>query len=136
MDSIEVDMTAGRPSKYTEELLKKAEDYLLNYHSKHGDIIPSISGLSLVLNVSRETVHAWGRDGKKPEFSDILEKINAKQEKELINGGLSGEMNANITKLVLGKHGYSDKQETKGTLDVNLKDLSDEELEELANGSS
>lgn len=40
----------------------------------------------------------------------ILERIGATQEVVLLNGGLTGEMNSNIVKLVLGKHGYNEKQ--------------------------
>ena len=34
-----------------------------------------------------------------------------KQEKDLINKGLTGDFNSTITKLILTKHGYSDKQD-------------------------
>lgn len=53
----------------------------------------------------------------------ILERIELTQEIVPINGGLTGEMNSNIVKLVLGKHGYSDKAaiEHSGSEDQPLR---------------
>ena len=99
----------ARPTKYTPELLEKAREYINNYSVEHGHAIPSVAGLSIVLDVRRETCHVWAKEEGKEEFSNILDKINALQEQKLISDGLSGAFNAQITKLVLGKHGYSDK---------------------------
>ena len=41
-----------------------------------------------------------------------MSETNQNQELTLLNGSLTSGLNANIAKLVLGKHGYSDKQET------------------------
>ena len=38
-----------------------------------------------------------------------MENILAEQENRLVNGGISGKYNPVISKLVMGKHGYSDK---------------------------
>lgn len=103
-------MGTGRPTKYNEEVLAKTEDYIENF-AKHDDLIPSVASLTLVLNVNRSTLYEWGK--KHQAFSDMLERLNRKQEKILLRGGLSGEMNSNITKLVLAKHDYSDKSENK-----------------------
>lgn len=105
-------MTAGRPTKYNQKLIETARDYIITYDAKYEHAIPSIAGLSLVLNISRETIHAWDREGDKVEFSDILRQLSAKQEQILISKGLKNEFNSNIVKLALGKHGYHDKQET------------------------
>lgn len=105
---------AGRPSIYTPELLERARDYVLNY-ADYGDMIPSIAGLACELKISRDTCHAWAKDDDKPEFSDIIRDIAQAQERKLVNGGLSGDLNPQITKLVLAKHGYSDKQEIDHT---------------------
>lgn len=105
-------MPSGRPTKYTPELLDKAQDYLEHYED-HGDVIPSIVGLSLVLDVCRDTIHTWVKEEGKEKFSYILGMIKAKQEQVLIKKGLTSEFNSNIVKLALGKHGYSDKQDTR-----------------------
>lgn len=106
-------MTTGRPTKYNEDILAKAREYLINYEEA-GDAVPTIAGLSCELNVSRETLYVWGGEEGKEAFSDILGAIMAKQERVLANKGLTGYFNPNITKMMLTKHGYSDKQ------DVNL----------------
>ena len=104
----------GRPTKYNQEIVKKAQHYLDNYE-EHGHVIPSAAGLSLVLGLSRETLRLWSKDEDKKEFLGILDRINQKQECVLINNGLNGTFNSNIAKLVLGKHGYQDRQQQEGT---------------------
>ena len=102
----------GAPTKCTPALIKKAEDYLENYKEKYKDNIPSVVGLAIVLKVRRETLHVWAKDETKPEISNILKAVFEKQENVLINNGLDNTFNSSITKLVLGKHGYHDKQDT------------------------
>jgi hypothetical protein len=81
----------------------------------HGDMIPSIAGLACVLGITRETCHAWARDPAKEDFSDILKQLAQAQERKLLSGGLSGNFNPTISKLVLARHGYSDRVETDHT---------------------
>ena len=104
-------MTAGRPTKYTPELLEKAHKYVNGEFLLDG-VIPSIEGLALFLEIARETCHTWRHEEGKEEFSDILEKVLAKQAVMTINGALNNEFNASIAKLLLGKHGYSDRSTT------------------------
>jgi hypothetical protein len=100
----------GRPSKYNDELLKQAENYMRGGWKEINDTIPSLAGLACYLGVSRETVNAWSNE--KPDFSDITTGILALQERELVNRGLLKEFDSGISKLILGKHGYSDKVQT------------------------
>ena len=100
----------GRPSKYTDQTVSEALYYVDNY-KEFGDKIPSIAGLSLHLGISKETAYEWGRGDKKPDFSDMLTKLLSKQEQILLNSGLDGTFNSTITKLVLSKHNYSDRQD-------------------------
>lgn len=109
----------GRPSDYTPELLEKAKGYLATCvdtpNGLHLDVnLPSVAGLAVYLGVARTTIYDWASQDDKREFSNILQKILAEQEKRLINKGLSGDYNSNIAKLALGKHGYSDRQELTG----------------------
>ncbi len=117
-------MRAGQPTKYNKGILEKANEYLLNYVD-YDDVIPSVIGLSLVLNESRQTIYNW--KAAQPPFFDILEKIVAKQHQVLVNKGLSSDFNSNITKLVLGKHGYHDKQEINAKHE--LTDMTSDELQ-------
>lgn len=121
----------GRPTKYSDELEQEAWDYIDNY-KKHDHAIPSVVGLCQVLKLTRTTLYDWAKD-KNKEFSYILESLNQKQELVTFNKSLTNEYNASIAKLLLGKHGYHDKQETKSTIDVQLTDLSDEELDRKLN---
>lgn len=101
----------GRPTSYSDETLKKAESYLKVGWQKEGDVIPTIEGLALCLGISRETVYAWSKQEEKKDFSDIVERIMSKQGKTLANGGLKGELNPTITKLMMAKHGYKESNE-------------------------
>lgn len=126
---------AGRPTKYTPELLELANDYIDNFEPSEDALIPMICGLAIHINIARSTVHQWVDDGDKPLFSDIVSRIMEKQEAMLFNGGLSGAFNASITKLALTKHGYTDKVESKGSLTLDVKKMTDEELQAVIDGS-
>ena len=107
-------MPAGRPTKYTKELIAKCYEYLNDWEnigSKHKDKIPSHIALADYIGISVTYMYEWAKHEDKQEFSDILEEVNKLQQRILINGGLSNDFNSNITKLVLGKHGYHDKQD-------------------------
>ena len=107
-------MAGGRPTKYTPELLEKAATYLDEYKSS-GQVVPMIVGLALHCGIDKSTVYEWMKDPKKKKFSDIAKEVEQMQEVALASGGLSGDFNANITKLLLSKHGYSDKAEIDHT---------------------
>lgn len=107
----------GRKSEYSNEILVKAETYLTN-HEAEGDLVPSVGGLAVYLNKARSTIYSWAKNDDKKAFSDLLEILLAKQEKLLLNGGLSGDFNASITKLMLSKHDYSEKKNE--TVDVSM----------------
>jgi hypothetical protein len=107
----------GRPTKYTEDVLSLARDYLDGAYlepcenENENEVIPSVAGLSAFIGISRSRVYEWAGQEDKAEFKDILESILAKQERILVNNGLKGTFNSAIAKLALGKHGYSDKSE-------------------------
>ena len=107
-------MPGGRPSDYTPELVKKAWAYANGGWAEAGDPVPSVAGLACEIGIRRETCHVWAKDENK-EFSNILKKIAETQERQLLRGGLSSAFNASITKMILTKHGYSDKVETDHT---------------------
>ena len=107
-------MPGGRPTLYTDELLEKAREYIEN-HVKYGDVVPSHAGLATEIGITRKTLYEWAKDSEKAAFSDILDECNRKQERMLLSGALVGDMNANIAKLMLGKHGYSEKHQQELT---------------------
>ena len=112
-------MPAGRPTDYTPELLAKAQAYADGGWRDVGDTVPTVAGLACELNISRDTCYAWGADAQKSAFSDILNKIAQTQERTLVNNGLKGDYNAPIAKMMLTKHGYSDKIEQDHTSSDN-----------------
>jgi len=110
-------MSGGRPTKYTDELVMKAKAYITDY-AIYEDMIPSVAGLASALDVSRTVLYDWEKEY--PEFLYILEAIKREQQKVLLNKGLSGDFNSTITKLVLGKHGYHDKQDVDVKADMSI----------------
>lgn len=116
----------ARPTKLTPDLMALAERYPDNF-MEYEHAIPSVVGLTRVLNVARSTLYRWGEENE--EFQDILDAIQDNQEFALLDMGLKGLYNANITKLALGKHGYHDKQDLGGTgegggLDIVVRHVS------------
>lgn len=93
----------ARPTKYTPELLEKANTYLTTYTR----LIPSHQDLCIHLDISDATLYRWAEE--KDEFKDILAKVKQMQFVVAMDGGLGGDMNANLVKLLMGKHGLSEK---------------------------
>ena len=127
---------AGRPSLYSPELLEKAREYVDNPTDEfmEGDVIHTIVGLALHMGITRETVRVWAADPDKAEFSAIVDRLMAKQERQLVNGGLSSDFNASITKLALTKHNYADKVESDNTHSIDFSNLSDDDLKRIIDG--
>lgn len=117
----------ARPSTYSDKVLKDAKSYI----SKCPDTIPTVVGLCHCIKRSKSTVYSWAKDDDKAEFLDILEQIEEMQEKTLVQGGILGEFNATITKMMLTKHGYSDKQEIEHSGAIDLTHYTDEELQRI-----
>ena len=117
-------MPGGRQTEYTQEHNEKAIAYIANL--PEGQVIPSIAGLAVYLEVNRSTVYKWRDENK--EFSDTLEYLLDNQEVKALNSGLNGDFTPAITKLVLANHGYSDKQEIEQT--TNFAVVSDSPLTE------
>lgn len=112
-------MPAGRPSKYSEEVLTLSQEYVDGDYKEDDQVIPTVAGLAIHIGVSRETVYDWAKQEDKAKFSDIVGDLMAKQEVKLLNSGLKGEFNPNIAKLALTKHGYVDKQDINANVKVD-----------------
>lgn len=102
-------MASGRPTKYSEEIQALADNYVDGGFIESGDIVPSRAGLALELNVSRETLTNWSNSHS--DFLGTLERLSFLQERISLNGGLKGDLNSTIVKLLLANHGYSEKSE-------------------------
>ena len=114
-------MAGGRPTKYTPELLAIAREYPYNFNSEYNHAFPSIVGLCKEIRVTSETVYQWAKDPEKTEFSYIVKEIMDMQHFELTQGGITGTFNSTIAKLILAKHGHSEKQEVKQEIKADIK---------------
>jgi|TARA_R110000751_G_scaffold79333_1_gene159951 hypothetical protein len=101
---------AGRPTDWSEAVEDDAWAYVDNYED-HGHAFPSIVGLCKVLNRGKSTIYKWAGDDDK-QFRDILDAIKENQELVTFNKAMTNDFNATIAKLLLGKHGYHDKQDS------------------------
>lgn len=130
-------MVTGRPTVYSEEIVKKAQEYLKNCNDEELELtkqvgdkgytiydyktkvhLPSIYGLARYLNVNRDTIYEWAKIHQ--ELSDTLKEIEAEQAQRLIDNGLSGDYNSTIAKLMLSSnHGMKEKSDVT----TNDKDL-------------
>lgn len=105
-------MPAGRPTKYTPKLVQMAREYVDSGWKKvKEDVIPSHIGMAKYIGINRLTLYDWAGQKSKEEFSNILDDCMAAQQRVLISKGLDSTFNSAIVKLVLGKHGYHDKQD-------------------------
>ncbi len=98
----------GRPTLYSEEVLKATIKYIESIPNSK-ELIPTVEGLAVYLHTRRDNLYEWAKKNK--DFSDTLETLLALQAQSLMNEGIKGRYNSTITKLLLHKHGYSDKQE-------------------------
>lgn len=89
--------------------------YVDGGYAEAGNLIPSIVGMCGYVGVARSTLFLWKKDNRNEQFSDYFEQCLEKQEEKLLDGGLGGDFNPAITKMVLSKHGYSDKIEQAHT---------------------
>lgn len=118
-------MPAGRPTTYNEQTLVTTQEYIDSCNDLMANMgsqdkpyfkikvnLPTIEGLSLKLDVNKDTIYTWRK--VHPEFSDLIERLLAKQANSLLNSGLSGDYNPTISKVLLTKHGYREGVETTG----------------------
>lgn len=103
----------ARPTDYNEKILEKTREYIntctdTEFDKENGISkkvnLPTIEGLAYHIEVNKDTVYEWCKIHN--EFSDLIDDLRAKQARELINKGLSGDYNPTIAKVLLTKHGY------------------------------
>lgn len=85
-----------------------AEHYIEN-HEDFDDLVPSLVGMAIALNVCEQTLTNWADADER--FLGTYRRCVAMQHKKLLSGGLSGQYNAAITKLMLHNHGHSERTE-------------------------
>lgn len=104
----------GRPSLYNGDMLEKIKQYISHFQDpesskmKTREVTPTMAGLAIYLGITKKTLYNWAENNE--ELLHAFDELQDTQETILISGGLSGEFNAPISKLILTNHGYSDKQ--------------------------
>ena len=102
----------GRPTKYKPDVFKKIEQYM-QMCGKEQMALPSIEGLAVYLDISKDTIYEWGKKYK--EFSDAVKRIADKQKIQLMDDGMYGgkEINAAMAIFLLKvNHGMQEKGTT------------------------
>lgn len=99
----------GRPTKYSDTILIKAQEYFFKCYS---DVhTPFIEELALELGVDEDTIVEWknkkNEDGSLayPEFSATYGRIYLLQKLRLKQAGLKGKSPAFVTFLLSANHG-------------------------------
>lgn len=137
-------MALGRPSEYSPEILTKTKEYIDSCEDKTETIVagetdkytkysvrvtvnlPTIEGLARYLKLHKDTIYTWRKE--KRDFSDLIDELLAKQAEQLINKGLNGDYNPTIAKVLLTKHGYTDRQEVVQSTTIKDERIPDEHL--------
>lgn len=98
---------------YNSEHLRKALEYVDNW-KEHG-AIPQIARLALHIGISKQTLYVWEKMPECSDLADVCARVRLMQEGSLIDGGLTRTYDSSLSKLMLMKHGYTDKQEIDHT---------------------
>lgn len=112
----------GRATRYCKELQDAADWYVEEGYKELHQVVPSVVGLCLFLNLGRNVSRHLR--AKHPKFEKTVDRLLAKQECLLVNGGLGSRLNTNIVKLMLCNHGYGERiniQEEPAPLSLNFK---------------
>ena len=102
----------GHPTDYKADVIDRVHEYLATAVPENMKI-PTIEGVALKLEVSRDTVYEWAKVHS--EFSDTLELVRTKQKEYLMEIGIFGgkEINATIVALLLRvNHNMVETQKT------------------------
>lgn len=128
-------MKAGRKKKFNsvEELQTLADEY---FDRCEMDEVPlTFEGLAKHLGVCRKTVFNYKN---KDEFKPIFERFRDIVLADLMEKGLTGQINPTFGIFCLKNYGYSDKQEVE-TVNTNLNKnielggLTDEQIDRILN---
>ena len=100
---------AGAIQREAETLRRKASDYLFAWKLK--DAIPSVAGLARYLDTSKRCVLLWRRED--PSFAHRVDVVETEQERLLVNGLVTGEIETNAT---IAKHLLTEVSSSQRTL--------------------
>ena len=92
-------MTAGRPTKYYEEICQEMLDFfddagtMTLADGKVVQRLPTFEKFACDKNLTVATLDNWKNDENKPEFFEAYKVCQAKQKDFLIQRGLAGDIN-------------------------------------------
>ena len=87
------------------------QNYIQVGYKQADDQIPSLPGLAEFLGSTTEEVSEWDD----PAYLRQLCALQDKQQQIILNKGLTGSFNSTVVKLVLAKHGFSERTEVHQT---------------------
>jgi len=108
-------LITGRPTKLTDEIIAEARAYLDATDISVATLLPTIEGLAQTIHIHRDTIYQWEKDNK--DFSDILEDLRQMQANKIIQNSMQNRYNPTISKMMLSKHGYVEKQEIEAKVE-------------------
>ena len=120
---------AGHPTKYNEEMLAKAKDYVKRGMVKENGFA-SIEELSLILGVNDDTIVEWTK--KHEEFSATIKRLKVLQKQRLMSLGLDSTYNTAMSIFLLkANHGMmeTEKRILDGNLSLKHSELDDDQLD-------
>lgn len=114
-------------------MVAKAQEYIDTWESSD-DPVPMLCGLAVHCGICTATVSVWQGNPENEAFAKVCARVKSEQERVLLQKGLTRQHDNSITKLMLMRHGYSDRQEidhtTKGESINDEKKLTDDDLKD------
>lgn len=111
----------GRPTKYSEEILEKAREYLQK--CVDNSAIPFIEQLAFQLDINDETVLEWEK--KYEEFSATIKRVRQLQKFMLLSGSLNETYNVTASIFQL--------KANHGLIETSRSELTGKDGERLSN---
>lgn len=96
------------PSKFSDSIVALGRAYVASMESKEGGV-PTVQGLCRAMNIGTSTLDEWRKEPEKWAIADLHARVMSAQHDRLVEGGLTKVFDAQITKLMLMKHGYNDR---------------------------
>lgn len=105
-------MPAGRPTKYSDYILTKAQGYVSN--CQDAKEMPFIEELALQLDVSDDTIVEWSKEHN--EFSATVKRLKMLQKLHLKKGALEKRLHPSLSIFLLkANHGMSEDEKEQET---------------------
>jgi len=111
--------TLGRPSKYDESMLTKAQAYV--QHCQNAKEMPYIEELALQLGIHDDTIVEWAKENE--DFSATVKQLKMIQRFRLKKGTLEKELHAPFAMFLLTvNHGLKEVEKAEAKpLEVSIR---------------